>query len=229
MLTQTILQVALADPAVTLDSLRAACEDVIATGKEQAQLIDALLTLARSQRGLDHRELFDLATVARDALDGTYPAIAIQRLTVEPTLGPAPIAGDPSLARTLITNLVENAIRYNHPDGHLEVVTTTQNGHALLRVTNTGPPVPNDQIDRLLRPFQRLDARRNNRDGIGLGVGLSIVSAIAEAHGASLTVRPQPSGGLAVEVTFPSCPPINPRPATTLSASGPTHNEPGPV
>ena len=205
MFTQTLLQVALADPALTLDSLKATCHDVIDTGKEQAQLIDALLTLARSQRGLDHREPFDLAAVGRDALDSTGAAAAARKLTLEPTLDPAPVVGDARLARTLITNLVDNAMRYNRPGGRVEVLTTTRAGHALLRVTNTGPPIPDDEIDRLLQPFQRLkDQRNNNRDGLGLG--LSIVSAIAAAHAASLSLNPQPRGGLAVEIAFPSPP-----------------------
>jgi signal transduction histidine kinase len=205
MFSQTLLQVALADPALTLDSLKAACQDVIDTGKEQAQLIDALLTLARSQRGLDHREPFDLAAVGRVALDSTSAAAAARKLTVEPTLDPAPVAGDARLARTLITNLVDNAMRYNHPGGRVEVVTTTRAGRALLRVTNTGPAIPDDEIDRLLQPFQRLEDRRNNNSD-GVGLGLSIVSAIAAAHAASLSLNPQPRGGLAVEVAFPSPP-----------------------
>jgi signal transduction histidine kinase len=203
MLTQTILQVALADPALTLDSLKAACQDAIDTGKEQAQLIDALLILARSQRGLDHREPVDLASTVHDALGAACETASAKPVNLEAALHPAPILGDPRLARTLITNLIDNAIRYNHPGGNVEAMTATRAGHALLRVTNTGPPVPGDQIDRLLQPFQRHDEQRNNnRDGLGLG--LSIVAAIAAAHDAALSVRPQPTGGLAVEITFAS-------------------------
>jgi signal transduction histidine kinase len=206
MLTQTLLQVALADPALTLESLKAACQDVIDTGKEQAQLIDALLTLARSQRGLDHIQPFDLAAVARDVLDSTDATAAAKNLTFQPTLDAAPVVGDRRLARTLITNLLDNAIRYNQAGGRVDLLTTTTHaGTALLRLTNTGPPIPDDQIERLLQPFQRAnDQRGKDRDGLGLG--LSIVSAIATAHDASLSARPQPTGGLAVEVAFPSVP-----------------------
>jgi signal transduction histidine kinase len=202
MLTQTLLQVALADPTVTLDSLRAACEEVIRTGKEQAQLIDALLTLAHSQRGLEHRDSFDIAPVVGAALDGTDPASAAPNVTLDASLGPAPVVGDARLIRTLVTNLVDNAMRYNQPGGRIEVLTATRAGQAIIRVSNTGPPVPDDQIDRLLQPFQRLDGQRSN-DRDGLGLGLSIVSAITTAHEASLCVRPRALGGLIVEVTFP--------------------------
>ena len=200
--TQTLLQVALADPAITLDSLTAACGDVIDSGKDQAQLIDALLTLARSQRGLDHREPFDLATVATEALEDFDIAAAGKDLTLELTLGPAATVGDSRLARTLVQNLIDNAVRYNQPGGRLEVLTSTLTGGVVLKVTNTGPLIPDEQVDRLLQPFQRIDDQRSNNRG-GLGLGLSIVAAIADAHHASLSVRPQPMGGLAIEVTFP--------------------------
>jgi signal transduction histidine kinase len=206
MLTQTLLQVALADPAVTLLSLRAACEEVIYTGKEQAQLIEALLTLARSQRGLDHRDSFDVAAVVSDALEGSVAAVTAENLTLEADLGSALIAGDARLMRTLVINLVDNATRYNRPGGRIDVLTAMRAGRAVLRVANTGPVVPDDEIDRLLQPFQRLDGQRSN-DRDGLGLGLSIVCAIATAHDASLCVRPQASpqavGGFIVEVTFP--------------------------
>jgi signal transduction histidine kinase len=202
MLTQTMLQVALADPDLTLDSLRSTCQDVITVGKDQAQLIDALLILARSQRGLDHRAPVDLAAAVADALNRAEATAASAGLTIDATIQPALIAGDDRLVRTLVTNLVSNAIRYNRPRGNVQVLTTRQAGRALLRVTNTGPPVPRDQVGRLLQPFQRLsDQRSTDRDSLGLG--LSIVAAIADAHGAALSLRPQPAGGMTVDVAFP--------------------------
>jgi len=202
MFTQTMLQVALADPDLTLDSLRSTCQDVIAAGKDQAQLIDALLILARSQRGLDHRDPVDLAAVVADALNSAGATAASAGLTVYATVHPALVAGDERLVRTLVANLVNNAVRYNRPRGNIQILATTQAGRALLRVTNTGPPVPRDQIDRLLQPFQRLsDQRSTDRDGLGLG--LSIAAAIAAAHGATLSLHPQPTGGMTVDVAFP--------------------------
>ena len=202
MLTQTMLQVALADPDLTLDSLRSTCQDVIAAGKDQAQLIDALLILAHSQRGLDHRDPVDLAAVVADALDSAEATATSAGLTVDTTVQPALVAGDERLVRTLVTNLVNNAIRYNRPRGNIQILATTQAGRPLLRVTNTGPPVPGDQIDRLLQPFQRLNDQRNT-DRDSLGLGLSIVAAIAAAHGATLSLHPQPAGGMTVDVAFP--------------------------
>jgi len=202
MLAQTLLQVALADPAITLGSLRAACQEVLAACKEQDRLIRALLTLARSQRGLDHREPLDLAEIIRHALHTREPEATARRLRADAALGPALAAGDPSLAEILISNLLENAIRHNIPGGHIQITTSTHDNQATLTVANTGPHVPAEQARRLLEPFQRLDGKRGH-DHEGLGLGLSIVAAIASAHGATLSVRPRPSGGLAIKVTFP--------------------------
>ena len=206
MLSQTLLQVALADPAITLDSLRAACQEAIDAGKDQAQLIDALLTLARSQRGLDHREPVDLTAVVDDALNAHEPSAAARGLQVDAALDDAEVSGDARLIYRLVSNLVDNAIRYNVTGGRVEVKLAASTTEATLTVTNTGPPVPPDQVSRLLEPFQRAAPDRTASPN-GLGLGLSIVADIAEAHGASLEVRPRPEGGLTVAVSFSACPP----------------------
>src|SRR5208282_1203573 len=121
----------------------------------------------------------------------------------EAALDPAPTAGDPRLIERLVTNLIDNAVRHNVPGGTIDVRTGTAGGCALLRVANTGPPVPADQIDRLLQPFQRLTPDRAGHPDDGLGMGLSIVAAIAGAHDATVAVQPRPNGGLVVEVRFP--------------------------
>jgi signal transduction histidine kinase len=203
MLNQTILQVALADPDLTLESLRAACEEAVDAGKDQAQLIDALLALARSQRGLDRREAVDLGAVVHDVVDAERPSATDAGVQVEVTLADTVVHGDPRLVHRLVSNLVDNAIRYNVAGGgRVDVVLTASATEATLSVENTGPAVSPDDVDRLLEPFQRavpdLTATPN-----GYGLGLSIVAEIAKAHGATLEVRPRPEGGLAVAVSFP--------------------------
>jgi signal transduction histidine kinase len=205
MLSQTLLQVALANPAITLDSLRAACQEVVDAGKDQAQLIDALLTLARSQRGLDHREPVDLTAVVTDALNAHKPAAAAKRIQVDASLGKASVSGDGRLIHRLVSNLVDNAIRYNGTGGRVEVELAGTGTETALTVANTGAPVPMDQVSRLLEPFQRAALDRTAGPN-GLGLGLSIVAEIAKAHGASLSVRPRPEGGLTVTVSFPAGP-----------------------
>src|SRR5262249_6758509 len=126
-----------------------------------------------------------------------------RRLRVHATLEPAETAGDPRLAERLVANLLDNALRYNQPHGSIDVTTTSRAGRAVLSVTNSGPPIPADEVVRLFGPFQRLGTDRTDQ-GDGLGLGLSIVQAIAIAHRATLTARAQPAGGLDIEVAFPS-------------------------
>lgn len=205
MLSQTLLQVALADPDITLGSLRAACQEAIDAGKDQAQLIDALLTLARSQRGLEHREPIDLRAVVNDALNSHGPSAAASGLQFDATLDDATVPGDARLIYRLVSNLLDNAIRYNVAGGRVGVKLVASTTGATLTVTNTGPPVPPDQVTRLLEPFRRAAPDRTARPD-GLGLGLSIVADIVKAHGAGLEVRPGPQGGLAVAVSFPEGP-----------------------
>jgi signal transduction histidine kinase len=208
---RVISQVALADTKATTESLRAAHERVLASGAQQDQLINALLTLARGQAGLDKHEPFDLADLACKILSHRQPESQRQNLTVHAALSPAPSAGSPRLAGHLVANLIDNALQHNRPGGHVEVSTQVRGSHAVLTVANTGPVIPAGATNRLFQPFQRLAADRTSR-GDGLGLGLSIVQAIADAHHATITARPQPEGGLFIEVTFP----------------GPPHGRPGP-
>ncbi|GAA2266409.1 HAMP domain-containing sensor histidine kinase [Streptomyces amakusaensis] len=196
-------QVALADPDATVESLRAAHERILVTGAQQERLIEALLTLARSQGGIDVREPFDLARLTREVID-SREADALHRTVVFlPSISPAVAAGHRNLAERLVTNLVDNALRHNTRGGRVDVATGTLDGRATLTVTNTGPVVPSDEIGRLFQPFQRLDATRVARTE-GLGLGLSIVQAIAQAHDATVTTRARPEGGLTILVSFPA-------------------------
>lgn len=209
-LNRALLEVALADPHASADDLRATCTELLAAGEHQERLIDALLTLATSERGLDRREPFDLAKVTRLALESHHMAAEHRGLRLAVSFGHAFVHGDPDLTERMAANLIDNAIRYNMPGGSVEVRTETRYGHALLTVANTGPPVPADKVGRLFQPFQRLPAdRASHPDGHGLG--LSIVRAIATAHDARLEVRPRPRGGLTITTHFP--PPSGPRPA----------------
>ncbi|MBV9382838.1 MAG: HAMP domain-containing protein [Streptosporangiaceae bacterium] len=202
-LEQALLEVTLADPAATVDSLRATCERVLAASQQQERLIEALMILARSQRGLDRREPFDLATVTGEVLTTRYKEARSRGLDVDAALNQAPAEGDPLLALQLVANLVENAIRYNVPKGWIAVVTGIRSGRAVMSVANSGPVVPPGDADKLVLPFQR-QAPDRTRHAEGHGLGLSIVRAIADAHGAALTIRPRAAGGLDIEVIFPA-------------------------
>jgi signal transduction histidine kinase len=194
---RTAVDVVLAKPEPTRDELLAMGRDVrVAVGQAQA-LIEALLTLARTDRGPAGREAVDLATVAEDAIDAAAPAVARLRTSLDP----APTSGDPVLLERLAANLVDNAVRYNVPGGDVWVSTSTADGRVLLTVDNTGPVVAPEAVGTLFEPFRRL--RERTGDG-GFGLGLAIVASIAVAHGGEAVARARPGGGLSVTVSLPT-------------------------
>jgi signal transduction histidine kinase len=212
--SQTLLEVALRNPDASPGSLRVACERAIAAGAEQERLIEALLILARGQRGLARQVPLDLAAITRDVLAARADRIAASGLTVAVTLKPGLLGGDEALLERAVGNLADNALRHNVPGGSVWITADTDDDRAVLTVANTGAEIPPDAVDRLLLPFQRggepgaaYRARSRTGPDDGLGLGLSIVAAIAAAHGAGLTVTPRlTGGGLTVRLVFPALP-----------------------
>jgi signal transduction histidine kinase len=202
-LDRALLERALRRSEPTEAFWRATCERLLASSQQQDRLIDALLTLARSEADLDRQEPVDLGAVIDNVLMGPELDAGKAGLHVHTRIDWAPVTGDPGLLERLIRNLIDNAIRHNIPGGQVEVSTEVRAGHAVLTVTNTGPVVPAGEVERLLQPFQRAGADRITH-GDGLGLGLSIVLAIATAHDAGLTLSPRPKGGLRIEVSFPT-------------------------
>ena len=218
-LQRTLIQLALTDPDADLASLRAAHERVLASGAQQERVIEALLTLSRGQAGLTRREPLDLALLAEQVLLTREYDARIHSIEVRPDLASAPMTGDPRLIERLIANLIDNGLAYNCDPGRLDVVTSRRGDVAVLSVTNVGPVIEDAAIGRLTEPFERLASERTGH-GDGSGLGLSIVQAIVDAHRGTLTIRPGPSGGLAVEVTLPG--PAGARPQPTASAAAGT-------
>ncbi len=202
-LERTLLQVALADPNASTASLRATCEELLSTGRNQEQLLEALLTLATSERGLEHRETMDLAPLTERALARTEARASDRHLEVRPGLESAALRGDRALIERLIANLLDNAVAHNYDGGWIEVETETDADRAVLRVANSGPVVYPDEIERLFEPFQRGGDGRTGADG-HYGLGLSIARAIVRAHEGEITAQPLPSGGLAITVRVPA-------------------------
>jgi signal transduction histidine kinase len=201
-LERAILEVTLADPSADVGTLRAACERVLAIGGQQELMIDALLTLARGERGLERREPLRLQSVLSAVLTQRRDDFASQGLRLETKLEDAPTTGDPRLIERLVANLIDNAIRHNSADGWVTATSTVEDGQAVLRVSNSGPTIAPEELEQMTRPFHRLAGRTGHGDGHGLG--LSIIDAIATAHGATLAFQPQPAGGLQAEVRFPA-------------------------
>jgi signal transduction histidine kinase len=209
---RALVQVALGDPS-TSDLWRSTGRELLTSNREQETLIDALLTLASSEGGLDRHERADLADIGRSVL--ARPGLDLLGLHVETALHPAPLDGDPRLVERLVANLVDNAIGHNLAGGRVRIETDTVDGRAVLTVSNSGPIVPPGEIERLFQPFQRLDPRRVH--GNGHGLGLSIVRAIAAAHGATIGAEPLPEGGLSFSAVFP---PPTPPPSGLVEPGG---------
>ncbi|GAA0711110.1 HAMP domain-containing protein [Dactylosporangium roseum] len=194
-----LLEEPLVAPNVTVERYRANFESLIAVNRARARLLESLLTLAGSEHGRGRAEPVDLAGLAEQAVRDRAAELDRHGLRVKTMIRPATLIGDPALIGRLVANLCDNAVHYNIPGGVVEVATRRAADQALLVVTNTGPVVPAEEVDRLFEPFQRM--RRVADDHHGLG--LSIVRAIAVAHGAVLTAHAHPEGGLTVEISFP--------------------------
>ncbi|MGH3001461.1 MAG: sensor histidine kinase [Gaiellaceae bacterium] len=190
------LDAALADPEATAIDLRAAGERCGAVLDRAEALVDALLTLSRSD-SVQALSRADLGAIAREVVTAT-PGFAALDLRLE--LGCAPVVGDPALFERLVGNLVENAARYNVPGGLLAVSTSTRDGSSVLTVANDGPLVPAEELPELVRRFRR----RERAAAAGFGLGLAIVAAIAQGHGGELTLRARPEGGLEASAALPS-------------------------
>jgi signal transduction histidine kinase len=199
---KTVLQVALADPQATNAALRSACEKALRWNAQQERLIDSLLTLASTERGIESWEPFDLAGIVARAIRDAREDAERRDISIDADHSAAPTVGDPALVESLITNLVSNAIRHNVDGGRVEVSTAVIDAHAVLKVRNTGPLIPPDEVDRLFQPFQRLGTQRL-RQGDGHGLGLAIARAIVNVHNAQLTANARPQGGLDISVSFP--------------------------
>jgi len=198
---RTLLQVALADPEAGADDLRTACEEALQLGDQQERLIEALLTLATGEHGVEQWEPVDLGPITETIIAGRREQAERRGVTIAATLGPAPASGDPELIERLVANLVDNALRHNIPGGRVEITTGPAHDGARITIGNTGRTIPATEIDRLFQPLQQTGAHRT-RHPDGHGLGLPIVRAIAQAHHATLTAHPGHEGGLTVDVTF---------------------------
>ncbi|SHN29913.1 sensor histidine kinase [Cryptosporangium aurantiacum] len=173
--------------------------DVRSAVEHVQRILDGLLLLARSQAGIGAAEPADLADLAAGALEDAKDRA--RGLDLRTDLQPAPVSGEPILLERMIGNLVDNAIRYNRPGGQLTVTTGTADGLAVLRVVNTGRCIPPDQAQTLLEPFVHGYGARVHTDRLGLG--LSIVQAVALAHRGRIQVTAPDGGGLDVTVHLP--------------------------
>ncbi|MET9232563.1 ATP-binding protein [Lentzea sp. NPDC003310] len=191
---RTLIEVALAAPDAN-DDLRRLGAHLLDTNERSEKLIDGLLLLARSDRGLATRELVWLDEVIDDEIESCAALASEKKVTFEVRTRRYLVDGDPVLLAQLVGNLLRNAVLYNEPGGSVTVELDQE-----LTVANTGPTVPAQAVPGLFEPFRRL---RDRTGTAGSGLGLSIVQSVARAHQGSAKARPNGGGGLVVQVNLP--------------------------
>ncbi|PSL56311.1 signal transduction histidine kinase [Saccharothrix carnea] len=197
---RALIEVSITRPGASADAKQLGTE-LLKVNARHERLIDGLLTLADSENELTERTKTSVSDIAEHVL--LQSRIAAERAGVDlhHEMAPCEVVGDPVLLERLVRNLVDNAIRHNHRGGWVDVNA----GPGVLAVANTGPKIERYEVEGLFRPFRRLD-RATTTGERGLGLGLSIVRAIAAAHGATVTATPGADGGLAVTVRFAEVP-----------------------
>jgi signal transduction histidine kinase len=186
--------------ALTPPQLELLSRQLLATNERNEALIEGLLVLAETERGL--------VTSARQRLDliagsttQTLRASATERgIRIDEWSEPVEVIGEHPLLERLVSNLVQNAIKYNESGGYVQVVVYSP---ATLRVVNSGPPVPPELVPGLFEPFRRAAGDRLDHSG-GVGLGLTIARSIVAAHHGSIVATANADGGLSVEVRLPS-------------------------
>ncbi|GAB1508018.1 sensor histidine kinase [Actinophytocola sp. KF-1] len=192
---RTLVEVAVDTGSQNVDALAA---QLLAVNARSERIIEGLLVLAESDRGLPGTAPVRLDELVGAVLDRFAEQAENHLVTLHRTVAERTVAGDPVLLDRLVTNLVDNAIKYNEPHGVVEVVVA---GTPALTVHNSGQRVPAKDVPALFEPFRRLTDDRDHRNGAGLG--LAIVRSIATAHHGTASAEPGDRGGLRVTVDLP--------------------------
>ncbi|WP_137992657.1 sensor histidine kinase [Streptomyces vilmorinianum] len=203
-ISRTLLDVARKDPTRDRGEL---IRRLQAVNTRAIDLTEALLLLSRSDRGNVTRESVDLSLVAEEAAEALLPLAEQRGITLDVTGGATRTSGSAELLLRLMTNLVQNAVVHNLPAGGTVTVHTEARGDAsVVRVENTGHPLPPELVPTLTEPFQRGTERVRADEHAGVGLGLAIVHSIVRAHDGTLDLAPLPAGGLLVTVRLPGTP-----------------------
>ena len=165
-------------------------------------LIESMLAYSRMEARL-HCSSFDLAALVRDVaedvrFEGSVRGCEVAEIMPEHL----PFAGDAEMLRHAVENVLRNALRYTPDDGRIVIRLTARRHSCLLVVEDRGPGVPEDALERIFRPFFRVDASRRRESG-GTGMGLSLAERAAHAHGGRIWAENREGGGLAVSMELP--------------------------
>jgi signal transduction histidine kinase len=194
---RTLIEVAMISPDLPPET-RKMGRLLLDANERSERMIEGLLVLARSDRGLSSREPVRLDQIVQTVTSAAAVQAKAAGVTIETHVQQRTVDGDPILLERLVTNLVDNAIAYNTRGGWVRVDVSAS---PALVVSNTGREIPVDTIETLFEPFRRLPADRTG-DAKHSGLGLSIVQSVAQAHGGTAHAEPRPAGGLTVIIDF---------------------------
>ncbi|MEV8592738.1 HAMP domain-containing sensor histidine kinase [Streptomyces sp. NPDC052012] len=202
--SKSLLDVARADPSRAGDEL---VHRLHAVNTRAIDLTEALLLLSRAGRRSFTREHVDLSLAAEEAAETLLPLAEKHGVTVDTSGDIAPTLGSPALLLQLATNLLHNAIVHNLPEGGTVWIHTGAGpGTVVLTVENTGEQVSPQLVPTLTEPFRR-GTERVHTDQAGVGLGLTIVKTITQAHDGTLTLAPRSAGGMRITVELPAASP----------------------
>ena len=202
-ITQTLLEVARSDPQPDTAEL---IDRLHAVNSRAIDLTQALLLLSRADQRSFIPEPLDLSLIAEEATETLLPFAEKHGVTIETSADTARTIGSHTLLLQLATNLVHNAIIHNLADhGTVWVTTSAHKKTVTLTVENTGDELSPPLVSTLSKPFQR-GTERMRTDQAGVGLGLTIVKSLTEAHDGTLTLTPRAGGGLRVTVRIPTWP-----------------------
>ena len=195
---RTLIEVGM-DRTLTGEQLELLTGQLLATNERNERLIEGLLTLSESDQGLHSRLPQRLDEIVTAVLAVHADRAGKAGVTVRSVLAPVQVIGERVLLERLVTNLVENGIKYNRPGGTLTVVVDHD---PALTVVNTGQVVPAESVAMIFEPFRRLAGDRTDHSG-GAGLGLAIARSITQAHDGLIAARPGDDGGLHIDVHLP--------------------------
>lgn len=208
---RTPLAVIISETQTTLARERTAAEyrETVETCLDAAQqmrrLAQSLLELARFDAGQEpiERARFDLGELAREAVALLQPLARARGIEIHCDCAPASVLGDADRVNQILTNLLSNAIHYNRERGEIRVTTRTENGAAVLTVSDTGPGIGPEDLPNVFKRFYRADKSRARADGRS-GLGLAICQAIVKAHGGTIEVTSKLNEGTTFTVRLPA-------------------------
>ncbi len=216
-ISRAMLDVARSDPHRDTSELIVRLQEM---NTRAIDLTEALLLLSQANQRSFAKEPVDLSLLAEEAAETLLPLSEERRLAIRVSGDITPVLGSPALLLQMTMNLVQNAIVHNVPSGGWVWISTTAGPEsATLTVENTGEELTPLLASTLAEPFQRGTARIRTHEHVGVGLGLSIVKSIVQAHDGALIIAPRPAGGLRITVALPAT-----TPTPTAKASKPVRS-----